>query len=182
MLLAACTHDPVVTGADTVAAGNWRIERSADRITGAPISSALLPTRTVSHTSIVVPPAAQMQLTCFKGQPAVVMAFQFTIGSTRNSELSYRFDEKPGHLPKVRFVDDYKKVIIEDPAEVSLFVSELAASKSLYVLIRSLNGGRTSAEFQLDGAPAAIESGLAGCPVNQPAKRASLSPPLAVAG
>ena len=36
------------------------------------------------------------------------------------------------------------------------FVGELATSSVLYVRIRSLNAGRTAAEFKVDGAPAAI--------------------------
>ena len=112
-----------------------------------------------------------MQLSCFKSQPVVIFAFQFKIGSTRNAEFGYRFDDRPGHQPRARFVDDYVKVIIEEPAEVAPFVNELATSRSLYVLIRSLNAGRTSAEFQLDGAPEAIKAALAGCPVGQPATR-----------
>jgi hypothetical protein len=93
------------------------------------------------------------------------------ISSARNAELGYRFDERPGHQPQARFVDDYVKVVIEEPAEVVAFVNELATAKSLYVLIRSLNAGRTSAEFQLEGAPEAIKAALGTCPVGQPLAR-----------
>jgi hypothetical protein len=41
------------------------------------------------------------------------------------------------------------------------------------VRIRSLNVGRSSAEFQLDGAPAAIGAALAGCHAAPAAKQAS---------
>jgi hypothetical protein len=99
-LLTACARDPVVTGVDARPAGNWCIERQVDRITGAPISSALLPTPTVSNATIAFPPPAQMQLLCFKEQPAVLLAFQFMVGSTRNAEFSYRFDDKPGHMAR----------------------------------------------------------------------------------
>ena len=128
LALGACARDPVVTGVNAISAGNWRIEQSKDRITDAPISSAVLTTRAVSHTAITFPPPAQMQLSCFKDQPVVIFAFQFKIGSTRNAEFGYRFDDRPGHQPRVRFVDDYIKVIIEDPAEVAPFVNELATS------------------------------------------------------
>jgi hypothetical protein len=171
LALGACARDPVVTGVNAISAGNWRIEQSKDRITDAPISSAVLTTRAVSHTAITFAPPALMQLSCFKGQPVVVFAFQFKIGSTRNAELGYRFDDRPGHQPRARFVDDYIKVIIEDPAEVAPFISEMAASKTLYVLIRSLNAGRTSAEFKLEGASEAIKAALATCPAGQPAAR-----------
>ncbi len=55
------------------------------------------------------------------------------------------------------------------------FVDELATSGVLYLRIRSLNAGRSSAEFRLDGAPAAIDAAFAGCPLSPapPAKRAS---------
>jgi len=89
-----------VAGVNAVSAGNWRIEQSKDRITDAAISSAVLMTRTVSHSTIAFPPPAQMQLGCFKGQPVVIFAFQFKVGSTRNAELGYRFDERPGHQPQ----------------------------------------------------------------------------------
>jgi hypothetical protein len=171
LALAACARDPVVAGVNAVSAGNWRIEQSKDRITDAAISSAVLMTRTVSHSTIAFPPPAQMQLGCFKGQPVVIFAFQFKVGSTRNAELGYRFDERPGHQPQARFVDDYIKVVIEEPAEVAGFVNELATAKSLYVLIRSLNAGRTSAEFRLEGAPEAIKAALGACPVGQPLAR-----------
>jgi len=156
MLLAACAaRDPVVVGANTAPAGNWQIERQVDRITGAPISSALLVTRTVSNVSIPFPPPAQMQLLCFKDQPAVLLAFKFKIGSTRNAEFSYRFDEKPGHVAQVRFADDYMRVIIEDRSEVTQFITEMADSKLLYVLVRSLSGEsrRTRQAHQRCAAP-----------------------------
>jgi hypothetical protein len=77
--------------------------------------------------------------------PVVVIAFAFKIGSTRNAELGYRFDDKPGHEPRVRVVEDYKRVVIDDPNEVARFAGELATADGLYVRIRSLNTARASA-------------------------------------
>ena len=170
-LLACCARDPIVTGMDATTVGNWHVEKGADRITGTPISSALIVTHTVSTAKIIVPPAAQMQLICFKQEPTAVFRFQFKIGSTRNAEFGYRFDDKPGHIAKARFVDDYKTVVIEDKEEMVRFVGEMATSKVLYVLIRSLTVGRTSAEFHVDGAPAAVDAAFAGCPAGQPQPR-----------
>lgn len=167
-LLVSCARDPIVTGMDATTVGSWRVEKGTDRITGAPISSAILVTYRVSTTKIIVPPAAQMQLTCFKQEPTAVFRFQFKIGSTRNAEFGYRFDDKPGHIANARFVDDYKSVIIEDKEEMARFVGEMTTSKMLYVLIRSITVGRTSAEFPIDGAPTAINAALAGCPINAP--------------
>ncbi len=175
VLLAACARDPAVTSLDAASAGNWRIERQLDGITGGPISSALLVTRTVSTAKIVFPPPVQIRLLCFQNQPAVLLAFEFMIGSTRIAEFSYRFDNKPGHLARVRFTDDYRRVIIEDRNEVAQFVGEMVTSKVLYLLIRSINRGRNSAEFHLDGALAAINAAFAGCPV-APGKRAGTEP------
>jgi hypothetical protein len=172
--LAACApRDPYVSSLNTNTTGNWRVERQVDRVTGAPISSAFLNTRAVSNSAIIFPRPAQMQLLCFKQQPAIRIVFNFKVGSNKNSEFGYRFDEKPGRQPEVRFVDDFKSVVIEDKAEVAQFVSEMVTSNVLYMRIRSLNAGRSSAEFHLDGAPAAIAAAFASCPVTQSATRMS---------
>lgn len=170
--LAACvTPDPLVSSSSATPVGNWRIERQVDRVTGAPLSSALLQTRTSSHSNVAFPQPAMLQLTCFREQPIVRLSFEFKVGSDRNSMLGYRFDDKPGHEADARFLQDYRTVVIEDKTDVARFVSELATSKVLYVRIRSLNAGRTTAEFRLDGAAAAIEAGLAGCPIESDPRR-----------
>jgi hypothetical protein len=156
-------RDPLVSTAQAMPAGNWRIERQVDRVTGAPLASAFLMTRNSSNSAVPFPKPAMLQLSCFKNRPTVRLAFEFKIGSTRNSELGYRFDQKPGHETTARFLD-LKTVVIEDAGEVARFVTELASSSVLYVRIRSLSAGRSSAEFQLAGAPAAIEAALARCP------------------
>jgi hypothetical protein len=45
------------------------------------------------------------------------------------------------------------------------------------VRIRSLNAGRTAAEFKVEGAQAAIDAALAGCPVTAPAPQRVATPP-----
>jgi len=104
-----------VTAANTTSAGEWRIEKQIDRITSAPISSAFAVTSRVSNSNIIVSPTAKLQLACFKEHAAVIIAFGFKIGSTRNAEVGYGFDDKPGHEPRVLIVEDYKTVLIEDP-------------------------------------------------------------------
>jgi hypothetical protein len=164
--LAACvTNDPYTWAARATSSGSWRVERTVDRVTGAPISSAQVITSQVSNGAIAFPPAASLQITCFKDEPLVRLGFGFRVGSNRNSTLGYRFDDKPGREAEARFLADYRTVVIEDAAEVAQFVRELASSQVLYVRIRSLNASRTSAEFRVSGAPGAIEAGLAGCPV-----------------
>ncbi len=91
------------------------------------------------------------------------LGFLFKVGSTRNSVLGYRFDDKPGHEPQARFVNNFRYVVIEERGAVEKFLAELATAKVLYVRIRSLNGVRTAAEFNVEGAPEAIDKALAGC-------------------
>jgi len=179
LLLAACAgHDSYVnvTAANTTSAGEWRIEKWLDRITGAPISSAFVVTNRVSNSNIIVPPTVKLQLACFKEHAAVIIAFGFKIGSTRNAEVGYRFDDKPGHEPRVRIVEDYKTVLIEDPIEVEQFISELTLANALLIRIRSFTGGRTTADFKVAGAPAAIAAAYAGCPLAGSARTSALPP------
>lgn len=178
LLLAACARDPFVyvDAANTTPAGEWRIEQQVDRITGKPISNAILTTSRVSNGNVMIAPPVRMNLACFKGRAAVIISFAFKVGSTRNTELGYRFDDKPGHEPRVRVVEDYKTAVIEDPAEVAQFAGELASSENLYVRIRALNAARTSAEFKVAGAPAAIAAAYAGCPLT-PSAQASVKRP-----
>ncbi|HEX5508009.1 MAG TPA: hypothetical protein VFX37_05850 [Pseudolabrys sp.] len=167
LLLGACMpRDPIVIGTNTAPAGNWRIEQQIDRVTGKPISSAFVTTHKVSTSKILFPPPAQLQLLCFKGMPNVSFLFPFKVGSTRNASFGYRFDERPGHEIDVRFVSNYRSVLIEQPDEVAQFVDELSTAKGLYILIRSLTAaGRTTAEFRLEGAPAAIKAAYLTCPI-----------------
>jgi hypothetical protein len=168
-VLTSCASDPAMTGAGAAPAGNWRISRVADRIAGAPTSSAGLQTYHVSYAAILFPPPAQMLLLCFKDQPAVLFRFPFRVGSTRNGEFSYRFDQKPGRVAIARFVDDHTSVVIEDDEEVTRFIGELAKGNVLYIRTRAFTAPSSSAEFHVDGAPAAIDAAYAGCPLHQPA-------------
>lgn len=175
LLLGACARDPYVVAPTTAvspgnwaSAGDWRIERQPDRVTGKPISSAILVTRKSSSSQSLTTQNASMQIGCFMGKPIVEFGFNNKIGSDPNSYLGYRFDDKPGHEVGARFLQKAGAVVIEDPTEVAQFVSEMATSHSLYVRVRSLNAGRTSAEFAVDGAPAAIEAALADCPAQSP--------------
>jgi hypothetical protein len=169
LLLGACLRDPYVYASATEPIGSWRIEKQTDRVTGTPINSAYVITRTSSNADSLFPQPAMMSIGCFLGSPIVKFAFEFKVGTNMNSFLGYRFDEKPGHEIGARFVANSSAVVIEDKAEVAQFINELATSNVLYVRIRSLNAGRSAAEFKVDGAAAAIEAALAGCPVAQPA-------------
>lgn len=171
MVLGACaTPDPYVANPATTTSGNWKIEKQVDRITGVPVPSAMLVIDNASNSFAEYARPASMQLTCFEGKPMVRFAFEFKVGTDPNSIIGYRFDEKPGHdNVAARFLQEYRTVVIEDRAAVAAFANELATSSVLIIRIRSLAAGRTTAEFKLDGAPAAIEAAFAGCPLTPPA-------------
>jgi hypothetical protein len=173
-LLGACADPYVSTTANTVSSGEWKIERQADRVTGSAIASALLRTLNSSHSQDAFSHPAQVQLTCFERNPVVRFSFEFKIGSDKNSALGYRFDDKPGHdNVESRILVGYTVIIIEDKVAVAQFIDELVNSNTLYLRIRSLNQGRTTAEFRVAGAAAAVQAALAECPVTQPQKRTS---------
>jgi hypothetical protein len=168
LLLSGCgvARDPYVQGANTVSSGEWKIERTADRVTGTAITSASLFTKNSSHTGVDYAKLAQMQLMCFERTPVVRFSFEFKIGSDKNSMLGYRFDDKPGHdNVESRVLDGYTVIVIEDKTAVAQFVDELVNSNLLYLRLRSLNAGRTTAEFHVAGAGAAVQAGFAECPV-----------------
>ena len=173
--LGGCFRDPYVDTAQVVQSGNWRIDRQTDRITNAPISSALV-TAMASNTYEPFPQLASMQLLCFIDKPVINFKFQFKIGTNYNSFIGYRFDDKPGHEIGGQFMVNAASVAIQEPAEVAQFVGELADSNVLYVRIRSFNAGRTTAEFKVDGARAAIASAYAGCPVKPVAPPVQAAP------
>jgi hypothetical protein len=54
-------------------------------------------------------------------------------------------------------------------------IADLAGSNTLFVRLRSLNGGRTAAEFKVDGNEAAVQAAYADCPLtpDPPARRTS---------
>ena len=117
---------------------------------------------------------AQLQLTCFERNPVVRFSFEFKIGSDKNSALGYRFDDKPGRdNVESRILLGYTVIVIEDKAAVAQFIDELANSNTLYLRIRSLNAGRTTAEFRVAGAAAAVQAALAECPVTPPPGRSA---------
>jgi hypothetical protein len=163
-VLAGCAaRDPAVMSNDTIRAGNWRIETQNDRITGAPLESALL-TAPSSHSGEAFPKKATLQLACFNKKPLVRFAFEVKVATTRSNEFGYRFDDRPGHQIAAGFLGDDKVAVIESAAEIAQFLNEMADSKMLYVRIRSLGFGRTTAELNVEGARAAITATTAHCP------------------
>jgi hypothetical protein len=172
VLLGACAaRDSYVAAPANTASGAWKIERQVDRITGTPVPSAIIVIDNASNSFADRPRPASLQLTCFDGKPLVRFAFDFKVGTEGNAMLGYRFDERPGRdNAAARFLQEHRTVVIEDRAEIARFVGELADARSLVIRIRSLSSGRTTAEFKVEGAPAAIEAAFAGCPVTLPAE------------
>ena len=176
LTLGGClARDPYVTTANEVTSGAWRISRQPDRITGTTLPSASIATM-ASNAHSENPKPAHMQLTCFDGKPLVRFAFEFKVGSDVNSFLGYRFDDKPGRdsIPGARFLQEHRTVVIEDTADVAQFVGDMRGSRVLFIRIRSISDGRTTAEFKLDGSEAALQAAFADCPMTVP-------PPVATA-
>jgi hypothetical protein len=167
LLLGGCTaRDPYVSTSNTISSGEWKIDRQLDRITGKAITNALLLTRNSSHSGEDYAKPARIQLLCFENKPVVRFVFEFKIGSDRNASLGYRFDDKPGHdNVESRVLFGNEIIVIEDKTAVAQFIDELVNSNVLYLRMRSLNAGRTTAEFRVAGAAAAVQAGFAECPV-----------------
>jgi hypothetical protein len=98
----------------------------------------------------------------------VRFAFEFKIGSDKNTFMGYRFDDKPGRdNAESRVLYGEQMIVLEERAAVAQFVADMAGSSSLYVRIRSLTNGRTTAEFKLDGPDAAVQAAYADCPIQR---------------
>lgn len=182
--LGACAgRDPYVFSESNKTVGNWTIDKTVDRVTGAPTASALLTTQNASNSGVPNPGTAMLQLTCFENNPIVRLSFDFKIGTDKNSVLGYRFDDKPGRdNVNSRILLGYTVLVIEDPVEVARFAADLSTSNALVVRIRSLNAGRTVADFKLEGAASALEAGFAGCPIPAPSPAAVAAKPRKRAG
>lgn len=165
------TRDPFVTSAGQTKSGEWQIENQIDRVTGAKVPSVML-TGASSNNNVDDSKPGALQMTCFGNKPLVRFGFEFKVGADSNSFIGYRFDDKPGrdNIAGVRFLQDYRMVVIDNKADVAQFVSDLEGAHKLYVRIRSLNAGRTSAEFIVDGSPAAVQAAFADCPLTPDVK------------
>lgn len=172
--LGGCARDPFVSNDDETRSADWYISQQIDRVTGAPLPSAAV-FGYASNSYVDFPKVSNFQLTCYDGRPLVRFSFAFKIGNDRESVFGYRFDEKPGHISvDARVVKDRQILVIEEPAAVATFLSELPGSRRLYIRIRSLIAGRTSAEYPLEGSEAAMKAAFANCPMPAlPAKRTS---------
>jgi hypothetical protein len=164
-VLGGCARDPYVTADGETTAGSWYIAHQIDRVTGAELPSAVT-FALASNTYAEYPRASQLQLTCVDRKPLVRLAFDFKIGADRDSVLGYRFDDKPGHENvEARILRGQKILILESETDLARFIGEISGSRKLYVRIRSMTGGRTAAEYDLDGSAAALQAAYARCPM-----------------
>jgi hypothetical protein len=164
-VLGGCARDPYVTADGETMAGNWYIAHQIDRVTGAELPSAVT-FALASNTYAEYPRASQMQLTCLDRKPLVRFAFDFKIGSDRDSVLGYRFDDRPGQENvEARLLRGQKILIIEADTDLARFLGEISGSSKLYIRVRSMTGGRTAAEYDLEGSSAAMQAAFAKCPM-----------------
>jgi hypothetical protein len=165
LLLAACAAgDASLPGALQQPSENvWKVEEKPDQITGLPAATAWIRTQSTTNSKTWENRPAALQLICFKGSPIIRLNFAIRVGANRNSTVGYRFDEKPGREVSATFMPDFKTIIIDEKAEVEQFLTELADSSRLLVRVTSLYAGRTTAQFVLTGAPAAIETAYGPC-------------------
>ena len=149
--------------AETTSSGDWRIARKVDSVTGGTLTNISLESSQTSHPGLALIPHALLQFACLKGQLLIYLQFAFQVGSKADSDISYRFDEKPSHSVEAHILRGLKIVVIENKGEVAQFVQGLQTANALYVVITSLAKGRTVAGFRVTGASTAIGAARAAC-------------------
>jgi len=162
--------------------GEWKVGQRADRVADLPIQSAGLTTRSrnakAEREAAGIPLNASLQLICFDGDPVVRFFFSHEVGSDRNSRLTYKFDNKPAAKPNARILQDFQTVMLEDKKDVAAFTNDLREAKKLDITVSGVVAGNTIAEFNVEGAAAAIETSYKTCPLpaapppRAPARRA----------
>ena len=154
--------------------GDWKIARGADRIADQTEGTALLVTRSangrIARERPGWPQLASLQLMCFDNGPVVRLHFNYHVGANNSATVAYRFDENPGRDAKARFLRDRQTMVIENKDDVARFADELRTSKTLFVRVNSLLVGQSTAEFQVAGAPAAIDQAYMACPLSPVSK------------
>jgi hypothetical protein len=178
-MIFACALGACASGnISTPLSGEWKVEQRADRVADKPAQSAVLTTRSrnanVSKQSPTAPQMASLQLLCFDGAAVVRLQFSSDVGSDRNTRMTYKADSNPARRPNARVLQDFQTVMVEDKKDVTQFAADLRGARRLDVTISSLTAGMTTAEFNVDGAAAAIDASFANCPLPAlPAPRVS---------
>ena len=164
LLLCICAgRSPFVVTAVAESSGDWQITVKVDDAAKTKVFNVKLEARKTAHDGLFLPPDALLQLVCLKGQPLIHVMFAFQIGSKADSEILYRFDEKPMQPVEARILRGLKIFVIEKRTEVKQFLDGLATANALYIAISSLDKGRTSAEFRVAGAQRGIDVLTAYC-------------------
>ena len=176
-ILIACALGGCAGGNVGTLSGEWKVEQRADRVADKPVRSAVLITRSrnaiVSKQDPIAPQIASLQLLCFDGEPVVRLYFSSDVGSDRNSRMTYKTDNNPARKPNARILQDFQTVMIENKKDVAQLAADLRGARRLDVTVMALINGMTTAEFNVDGAPAAIDTAFESCPLTaQPAARA----------
>jgi hypothetical protein len=160
--LAACSGDPTL---NRYKSGEWVIEGKIDRVSDKPNYAASLLTRSRSYKAEPLQlELADLQLLCFDNAPVVSFKFLTRVGSNRNSRLSYRFDQNPGHDVKVRILRNEQTIVIENQDDVVRFVDQMRTANTLIVQVFSLTEFLSTADFKVEGAQKVIDAVYAGCP------------------
>jgi hypothetical protein len=157
----------LIASAAAESSGDWRITKEIDSVTGAKILSLKIEARKTAHDGLFLPPDAVLQLGCLKNHPLIHISFAFQIGSKADSEILYRFDDKPAQPVEARILRGLRIFVIEDKAEVEQFFDGLGTANALYIMIDSLDKGKTSVEFRVAGAQTPIELLSANCPAKK---------------
>ena len=135
--------------------GDWQITAKVDEAAKTKVFNVKLEARKTAHDGLFLPPDALLQLVCLKGQPLIHVMFAFQIGSKADSEILYRFDEKPMQPVEARILPRAQDLRDREETEVKQFLDGLA--NALYIQISSLDKGGTSAEFRVAGAQRGID-------------------------
>lgn len=168
-MLCGCLRDAFVTELGETRVHDWWIAHQPDRVSGAELPSAFVYAE-ASNSNLEYPRVSSLLLTCMeRKEPLIRFAFDFKIGTGRNTVLGYRFDDLPGHQDvAVRVLRNNRIIVIEDRETIARFVAELEKSAVLYVRIRSIDGGRTAVEYPVAGAWTAIRAAFANCDMPAP--------------
>ncbi len=175
-VLTGCITDDPPPFSTAARSGDWLIDRHVDRVTAAPVSGAFLRTLKSNNSAELASRPASLQLSCFENKPIVRIAFEFKIGSDKNSTFGYRFDDRPGRdNVDSRVLLGYQVIVIENKPAVAQFIADMAGANQLYVRVRSLNAARTSAEFNVANSGPAVQAAFADCPLtpDTPPRRTS---------
>jgi hypothetical protein len=150
-------------------AGEWKVGQRADRVADQPIESAVLVTRSrnvkAGRDDPGMPQNVSLQLQCFDGEPVVRFYFSHEVGSNRNSRLTYKFDNAPATRTDARILQDFQTVMLESKKDVVTFTNGLRDAKRLDITVSGLITGNTIAEFNVEGAAAAIDISYKTCPL-----------------